>query len=80
MEVGESLCERLWSSFRFSCHLARSLLPYLLLGIAVAGYVEAYLPPRMVAAYLSGCLGVVLGVVMGAPMHRQWWRLCWLMR
>lgn len=63
------LCERLWLSFRFSCHLARTLLPYLLVGIAVAGYVEAYLPPKMVVAYLSGCLGVVLGAVMGAPMY-----------
>ena len=69
VEVGKPLCERLWLSFKFSCHLARSLLPYLLLGIAVVGYVEAYLPPKMVAAYLSGCLGVVLGAVMGAPMY-----------
>ena len=49
--------------------LARKALPYLLLGVALVSYVEAYLPREVVARYLTGLKGVVLGAVIGVPMY-----------
>jgi len=69
VEVKRSLCTRLWQSFLFSCYLAKTILPYMLLGIAIASYVHAYVPPTLVSTYLRGFLGIVLGALIGVPMY-----------
>lgn len=69
VEEKRPLCERLWSSFNLSGYLTRLILPYVLLGIAIVSYIQAYLPPKAVSAYLSGYLGIVLGAVIGVPMY-----------
>lgn len=69
VEEKRPLCERLWSSFKLSGYLARMILPYVLLGVAIVGYIQAYLPSKVVATYLSGYLGIVLGAIIGVPMY-----------
>ena len=69
VEEKRPLCKRLWSSFKLSGYLARMILPYVLLGIAIVSYIQAYLPPKIVSMYLSGYLGIVLGAVIGVPMY-----------
>ena len=68
-EQKEPLLDKLWQSFQTTCFLARTILPYLLLGIAIVSYVQAYLPPKIVATYLSGFIGIMLGAVIGVPMY-----------
>ncbi len=63
------LCERLWASFKLSGYLAKTILPYVLLGVGIVSYVQAYLPPSIVAAYLSGNIGIMLGAIIGVPMY-----------
>ncbi len=68
-EYKEPLLDKLWQSFQTTCILARAIIPYLLLGIAIVSYVETYLPPKIVASYLSGFTGIMLGAVIGVPMY-----------
>ena len=68
-EAHRPLYERLWSSLKFSGYLARTILPYVLLGVAAVSYVQAYLPPEAISSYLSGYLGIVLGATIGVPMY-----------
>jgi len=39
------------------------------LGVAAISFVEAYLPPPLVAKYLTGFRGVVIGSVIGVPTY-----------
>jgi len=56
-------------SLKEAWYLTSRALPYLLLGVAVVSYVEAYLPKELVATYLTGFGGVVLGAAIGVPMY-----------
>jgi hypothetical protein len=49
--------------------LARKVLPYLAAGVIAVSFVEAYLPPSIVARYLKGVTGVLLGAVIGVPTY-----------
>ena len=69
VEEKRSLCDRLWASFKLSGYLVRMILPYVLLGVAIVSYIQAYLPPEAVSSYLSGYLGTALGAVIGVPMY-----------
>lgn len=69
VEVERPLHVRLWHSFIFSSYLAKMILPYILLGIAVVSYVHAYLPPTIVSIYFRGFSGIILGALIGIPMY-----------
>ena len=49
--------------------LARKVLGFLVIGVLVISFVEAYLPPTLVAKYLTGIRGVLLGAVIGVPTY-----------
>ncbi|MGQ9779715.1 MAG: permease [Bacillota bacterium] len=49
--------------------LAKKVLPILLIGVAAISFIEAYLPPQLVAKYLTGFRGIVLGSVIGVPTY-----------
>jgi uncharacterized membrane protein YraQ (UPF0718 family) len=49
--------------------LLRRVIPYLLLGVALVSYIEAYLPREVVGTYLTGSRGIVLGAAIGVPMY-----------
>jgi len=49
--------------------LAQKVLGFLTIGVLVISYVEAYIPPTIVAKYLTGVRGVILGAVIGVPTY-----------
>ncbi len=61
--------ERIWSSFKLSGFLAKTILPYVILGVGIVSYIQAYLPPQMVSTYLRGVTGILLGAIIGVPMY-----------
>lgn len=64
-----SLMERSLVSLEETRSFAVKILPYLLGGVAVISFVEAYLPPQVVSQYMTGVKGVVLGAVIGVPTY-----------
>jgi uncharacterized membrane protein YraQ (UPF0718 family) len=43
--------------------------PYLLIRVSTVSYIEAYLPPELVANCFTSVRGVVLGAVIGVTMY-----------
>jgi hypothetical protein len=61
--------EKSWYSLREAWGLAKKVIPYLIAGVFVISFVEAYLPPSIVVRYLRGIQGVLLGAVIGVPTY-----------
>lgn len=61
--------DRLWASLITAGSLGKKVLPYLLAGVAVVSYFQAYVPPELVATYLTGVRGILLGSVIGVPAY-----------
>lgn len=49
--------------------LASKVLAYLGAGVFLISFVEAYLPPTLVARFLTGVRGVLIGAVIGVPTY-----------
>jgi uncharacterized membrane protein YraQ (UPF0718 family) len=49
--------------------LASKVLLYLAAGVFIISFVEAYLPPTLVARYLTGVKGVLIGAIIGVPTY-----------
>lgn len=64
-----SLVERTLVSLEEAKSFALKILPYLLGGVAVISFIEAYVPPQVVSHYMTGIKGVVLGAVIGVPTY-----------
>lgn len=67
--VKKSFEEKSWKALLEAWDLAKKVIPYLFAGVFVVSFIEAYLPPQLVAHYLKGTLGVVLGTVIGVPTY-----------
>ncbi len=65
----ESFWEKSGRGLDEALGLAKKILPVLLLGVAAISFVEAYLPPPLVAKYLTGFRGVVIGSFIGVPTY-----------
>jgi len=61
--------EKSVNSLKEAYLLVRMVLPYLLLGVAVVSFIDAYLPKDLVGTYLTGPLGVLLGATIGVPLY-----------
>ncbi len=68
-ESKESFAERSWNALLEGRDLLKRVVPYLLLGLLVVSYVDAFLPPQIVAEYLTGYLGVGLSALLGVPLY-----------
>lgn len=64
-----SFAEKSWKALEEAWGLAKKVLPYLAAGVFAISFVEAYLPPTIVARYLTGVTGVLLGAVIGVPTY-----------
>lgn len=64
-----SFAEKSWNALGEAWGLARSVLPYLAAGLVVVSFVEAYFPPQLVSAYLTGTSGILLASVIGVPTY-----------
>ncbi len=49
--------------------LASKVLLFLLIGVVAISFIEAYLPPTLVARYLTGVDGVLIGAIIGVPTY-----------
>jgi len=64
-----SFAEKSWKALEEAWDLAKKVLIYLAAGVFAISFVEAYLPPTIVARYLTGATGVLLGAVIGVPTY-----------
>lgn len=64
-----SFIRKSYLSYHEGIRLAKSVLPYLLGGVAVISFVEAYLPPQLVAHYLTGAKGTLIAAFIGVPTY-----------
>jgi hypothetical protein len=64
-----SFAEKSWKALEETWDLAKKVLPYLAAGVFAISFVEAYLPPTIVARYMTGVTGVLLGAVIGVPTY-----------
>lgn len=68
-EYKESFSEKSWNALQEAGDLLRRVVPYLALGLFIVSYVDAFLPPELVAQYLTGLTGVGLSAVLGVPLY-----------
>ena len=68
-QIKRNFYEKSEDALKEAWGLVSKALPYLLAGVAVVSYVEAYLPKEVVGAYLTGIHGIVLGAAIGVPMY-----------
>ncbi|MGQ9616684.1 MAG: permease [Spirochaetota bacterium] len=61
--------DKSWYSLREAGGLAKKVIPYLVAGVFLISFVEAYLPPAIVVRYMRGIKGVLLGAVIGVPTY-----------
>lgn len=64
-----SFAERSLVSLSETKDFAVKILPYLIGGVAIISFVEAYLPPQIVSHYMTGIRGVALGAIIGVPTY-----------
>jgi hypothetical protein len=64
-----SFLEKSYLSLEESLGFAAKILPFLLGGVFVISFVEAYMPPQIVSHYMTGIKGVFLGAVIGVPSY-----------
>lgn len=67
--VKMGFAERSANALREAYALVRMVLPYLLLGVAVVSFIDAYMPRDIIGEYFTGPLGVVLGAAIGVPLY-----------
>lgn len=67
--VKPPLDERLWAALKFGGYIAKQILPYLIIGLVVVSYVEAFLPEDIVGTYLTGVVGVLIASVICGPLY-----------
>ncbi|MEM2866332.1 MAG: permease [Candidatus Hadarchaeales archaeon] len=69
-EMGErDFREKSIASLYEAYALLRMILPYLLAGVAVVSFIDAYLPREAVGNYLRGVPGILLGATIGVPLY-----------
>jgi hypothetical protein len=61
--------EKFWETARVAWDLTKKVVPYLVLGLVIVSYIEAYLPKDIVARWLTGIHGVILGGAIGVPTY-----------
>jgi len=68
-EYRESFTRKSSNALYEAGDLLKKVVPYLALGLLVVSYVDAFLPPAIVAQYLTGITGVGLSAVLGVPLY-----------
>ncbi len=68
-EYKESFSQKTKNALSEAGDLLKKVVPYLALGLFVVSYVDAYLPPEIVAQYLTGITGVGLSALLGVPLY-----------
>ncbi len=70
LAVEQSMGVRLKEGMRYVFgDLFRDIIPWMLLGLMVAGLLMAFVPPHALAAYGSGFLPMLLMAVVGIPLY-----------
>ena len=67
--VKPPLDERLWAALKFAGYLAKQILPFFIIGLIVVGYLSAFIPEKIVEAYLRGPTGILIASVLGGPLY-----------
>ncbi|MEM2878766.1 MAG: permease [Candidatus Hadarchaeales archaeon] len=67
--VNMGLRDKSVSAVREAYVLVRMVLPYLIIGVAVVSFIDAYMPRDIIGAYFTGPLGVILGAAIGVPLY-----------
>jgi uncharacterized membrane protein YraQ (UPF0718 family) len=67
--TGRGIQEKSVDALKEAYALVRMVLPYLLIGVAVVSFIDAYLPRDLVGTYLTGPIGVFLGAAIGVPLY-----------
>lgn len=68
-EQRESFADKSWNALQEAGDLLKRVVPYLALGLFIVSYIDAFLPPELVAEYLTGITGVGLSAVLGVPLY-----------
>ncbi len=68
-ESRETFAQKTGNAFHEAVDLLKKVAPYLLLGLFAVSYVDAFLPPEIVARYLTGITGVGLSALLGVPLY-----------
>lgn len=65
-----SFLGRGWEGIRYACsNLYADMVPWLALGVLLAGVVATFLPPELMTEWGSGPLAMLLMLVIGIPMY-----------
>lgn len=68
-ETRESFAQKSGNALNEAKDLLKRVVPYLALGLLVVSFVDAFLPPQVVADYLTGYAGVGLSAILGVPLY-----------
>lgn len=61
--------QRIIGSYRYSWQMVKVVLPFLLLGLVIVSYLDAYLPDELIAPFLTGYVGLIIGALIGGPLY-----------
>ncbi len=68
-EDAVSVKERARRAYREAKDIIKSVLPYVLIGVAVGAAVHGYVPRELITSYLGGPLAVPAAVLVGIPIY-----------
>ncbi len=68
-EIRESFSRKSGNALHEAKDLLKKVVPFLLLGLFIVSYIDAFLPPEIVARYLTGITGVGISAVLGVPLY-----------
>lgn len=68
-----TLAQRCADAFRFTCGLLRQITPYILVALAIGGFIHGYVPEDFLIAYAgsSNPFAVPLVVAIGIPLYNS---------
>jgi uncharacterized membrane protein YraQ (UPF0718 family) len=49
--------------------LAKQILPFFIIGLIAVGYLSAFIPEKIIEAYLTGPLGILIASVLRGPLY-----------
>ncbi len=67
--IKRSFAEKSWQMLTEAIYLAKKVIPYLIAGLIVVAYVEAYFQKPIVMKYLTGIHGIFIAACIGIPTY-----------
>jgi uncharacterized membrane protein YraQ (UPF0718 family) len=68
-ELKKTFDDRIYKAGQNGIELVKSILPLLLLGLAIVSYIAAYLPDDIITQYFTGFWGIFFGALLGGPVY-----------